>query len=413
MHLLVIGINYAPEMTSVAPFTTGLCEHLVQRGHQVSVITTFPYYPQWRIQDTYRGSLYRRETIKGVDVRRVIHFIPSSPRNLFQRLLHDITFSLNAMFTIPMVRSFDGILCCSPPPFVPLVVWLASRLFDVPFVINLTDLAVDAATSLGIMKDHGMLVLWAHMLEKFNYKRAAGISVLCRGFKENLVRHGVQSEKVSVVPTWADIKNIRPLSRKNHFRQQYDLAENDFVALYTGNLGLKQGLHTVVEAARLGEEKESDTKWILVGDGEERQSLQNTANLYRLSSLHFLPLQSSEIFPNVLASSDVLLLTQRDTVINTVIPSKLLTYMAAGRPIVASVHHESESARRIREAKCGVIVPSEDPASLLNAVQDLRNSPKEAKRLGANGRNYVENNFSKKAVLKQYVRFLNKSINLQ
>ena len=273
MHLLVIGINYIPEQTSVAPFTTGLCEHLVEQGHRVSVITAFPYYPQWRIHDGYRGSLYRRETIKGVDVRRVIHFVPSRPRNLVQRLLHDITFSFNAMMAIPAVGSFDGIYCSNPPPFVPTVAWLASRLRDVPFAIKLTDLASDAATSLGIMKGQGWFARCARTLEKFNFERAAGISVLCSGFMENLIRRGISADKISLVPDWADTESIRPLPHQNIFRQQIGWAETDFIALHAGNMGLKQGLHTVVEAAKHTEASSMDTKWLLVGDGEEKAPL--------------------------------------------------------------------------------------------------------------------------------------------
>ena len=405
MRLLVIGINYFPEMTSVAPFTTGLCEHLVKHGHRISVISAFPYYPQWRVYDKYRGLLYKRESISGVDVRRVIHFVPSKPRNLAQRLFHDISFSLNAMLTIPLVGSFDGIFCSSPPPFLPSVAWLASRTRDVPFAKQVTDLATDAATSLGIMDEQTWLVRRAHALEKFNYARATGISVLCSAFKTNLVRIGVPEDKIYLVPSWVDVESIRPLPRQNIFRRQNVLAERDFIALHAGNMGLKQGLRTVVEAARLNEASYPDTKWLLVGDGEERRHLQGLVAGYNLSALRILPLQPEDVFPYVLAAADVLLLVQKASVIDTVIPSKLLTYMAAGRPIVASVNRHSEVARCIRDGDCGLIVPPEDALSLNDAIRYLRSRPAEAQRLGANGRAYVEDRFAKENVLSLYDRF--------
>src|SRR3990172_9094454 len=279
MRLLVIGINYAPEPTSVAPFTTGLCEHLVEQGHRVSVITAFPYYPQWRTYDGYRGLLYKFEKINGVGLRRVIHFVPSKPKNLVQRLLHDVSFSINALLAIPSVGAFDGIFCSSPPPFVPAVAWLASRLGGVPFAMKLTDLAAEAATSLGMMSGKGSLARWASILERFNYRRAAGISVLSPAFRENLIQIGVSSAKIHLVPDWADTEAIRPLPRDNDFRRRNGLTVNDFVMLHAGNMGLKQGLHTVVEASRLGELSSAgaDTVWLLVGDGEERRSLQELA----------------------------------------------------------------------------------------------------------------------------------------
>jgi len=405
MHLLVIGINYFPEMTSVAPFTTGLCEHLVKHGHRVSVISAFPYYPQWRVHDKYQGLLYKREQINGVDVRRVIHFVPSKPRNLAQRLFHDISFSFNAMLTIPLVGPVDGIFCSSPPPFLPPVAWLASRIRDVPFAMQLTDLAADAGTSLRIMDEQTWLVRWAHALEKFNYARAARISVLCSAFKKNLIRMGVPAEKIYLVPSWADVESIRPLPRQNIFRRENRLAEINFIVLHAGNMGLKQSLRTVVEAARLGEASSPDTIWLLVGDGEERRHLQELVAEYGLSALHVLPLQPANLFPYVLAAADVLLLVQMASITDAVIPSKLLTYMAAGRPIVASVNKHSEAARCIREGDCGLIVPPEDPRSLIDAIKYLRSMPAEAQRLGANGRAYVEERFAKRVVLRLYDSF--------
>lgn len=405
MHLLVIGINYFPEMTSVAPFTTGLCEHLVKHGHRVSVISAFPYYPQWRIYDKYRGLLYKREQINGVDVRRVIHFIPSKPRNLVQRLFHDISFSFNAMMAILLVGSFDGIYCSSPPPFLPPVAWLASRIRHVPFAMKLTDLAAAAATSLRIIDEQAWLVRWAHLLEKFNYVSAAGISVLCPAFKKNLIRMGVPPEKISLVPDWADVESIHPLPRQNIFRRQNGLEEKDYVVLHAGNMGLKQGLRTTVEAARLNDALFPDIKWLLVGDGEERQHLQRLVAEYGLAALRILPLQPKDTFPFVLAAADVLLLVQKASVTDTVIPSKLLTYMAAGRPIVASVNRYSEAAHCVQDGNCGLIVPPEDPRSLIDAIKYLRSKPAEAERLGANGRAYVKERFAKQIVLRQYDRF--------
>jgi colanic acid biosynthesis glycosyl transferase WcaI len=406
MHLLVIGINYTPEQTSVGPFTTGLCEHLAEQGHRVSVMTAFPYYPQWRIHDEYRGMVYKRERINDVDVRRVIHFVPSKPRNLIQRLLHDASFAFNSLLAIPSVGTFDGIFCSCPPPFVPTIAWLASRLRGVPFAMQLTDLATDGALAVGMMKGRGGLAGWARVLENFNYRQAAGISVLCPAFKERLIEQGVPPGKIYLVPTWADVETIRPLPRDNGFRHRNSLDNADFVALHAGNMGLKQGLQTVVEAARVTEASSSGITWMLVGDGEERRRLQESAVRYGLTRLRFLPLQPNDMVPFMLAAADVCLVVQKATVTDMVIPSKLLTYMASGRPIVASVHPGSATAHRIREADCGLIVPPEDPQSLVEAVERLRAVPTDAQRLGSNGRAYVEKHFAKQVVLDLYDQFL-------
>lgn len=119
MRILVLGINYVPEKTSVAPFTTGLCEHLAMLGHRVTVVTAFPYYPEWRVWDGYRGEFYRREWIRGVDVRRVRHFVPRKPSKLFHRLAYDLSFTFAAFIAALFAGKCDLIYCSCPPPSRP------------------------------------------------------------------------------------------------------------------------------------------------------------------------------------------------------------------------------------------------------------------------------------------------------
>lgn len=404
MHILVIGINYWPEQTSVAPFTTGVCEHLVEAGHQVTVVTAFPYYPEWRIRDGYRGRFYSRETIRGVDVRRVLHYVPKKPKSLMERLLHDMTFSLQALIAACGVRGIDAILCSSPPPFTPLVAWIHSRTRRVPYAVKITDLATEAAISTGILAP-GLLARLARSLERFNYRGARSVSVLCRSFKAQLVELGVPADQVFVVPDWADTVRIQPLERQNRFRCEQGFDPSDFVVLHAGNMGLKQKLETVIEAAALTEKSGVPIKWLLVGDGEDREQLQQMARARSLSSVRFLRLLPRETLPWALASADLLILAQRASVTDAVIPSKLLTYMASGRAIVASVNAQSEAARRLNDARCGVIVTPEDPRALTDAVARLRELPGDLDEFGRRARAYVEANFSQAAVLGSYDRF--------
>src|SRR5260370_19742946 len=153
MRILVLGINYAPERTSVAPFTTGLCEHLASRGNDVTVVTAFPYYPEWRVWDGYRGSLYRREFIHGVEVRRVAHFVPAKPSSLLQRLAYDLTFTLAAFIAALFTGKYDLIYCSCPPPTVAFAAYLLGIVKRAPFVMKLTDLASDPPLSTAIMKN--------------------------------------------------------------------------------------------------------------------------------------------------------------------------------------------------------------------------------------------------------------------
>src|SRR5437667_6774983 len=158
MRILIIGINYSPERTSVAPFNTGLSEHLAAQGHNVHVITAFPYYPEWRIWDGYRGKLTSKENLNGVQVRRVIHFVPWKASHLIERLMHDFSFALTALIAGLMSGPCDVIYCSSPPPAAALTAYVLSKVKRVPYTIKLTDIASEAATATQILREGGWAV---------------------------------------------------------------------------------------------------------------------------------------------------------------------------------------------------------------------------------------------------------------
>ena len=405
MRILVIGINYAPERTSVAPFTTGLCEHLAGQGNQVTVVTAFPYYPEWRVWDGYRGSLYRKEIINGVEVRRVAHFVPGKPSSLVQRLVYDLTFTLAAFIAALFTGKCDLIYCSCPPPTVAFAAYLLSIVKKrAPFVMKVTDLASDAALSTGIMKNKAGIRL-ARAFESFTYGKSLAVVCLCQGFIHRLRERGVPAEKLQLIPDWGDTQEIRPQARDASFRQAHDISSSAFLVLHTGNMGKKQDLANVVHAAQLSQ-SDPGLVWLLVGQGEERAVLEREIRQHHLTNIRLLPLQPVDTLSRMYAAADALLVNQRKAVEDAVIPSKLLTYMAAGRAVLAAVSECSETARQVSRANCGVVLPAEDPRALVDAACALRFAPAFSQRLGKNGRAYAEANFTKSSVLQRYDEFL-------
>jgi colanic acid biosynthesis glycosyl transferase WcaI len=403
MRLLVLGINYAPERTSVAPFTTGLCEHLVARGHEVTVVTAFPYYPEWRVWDGYRGHFYRKETQNGVRVLRVWHYVPRRPSRLVERLAHDFSFSVNAFLAGLTTGNCDLIYCACPPPSAALAAYGLSRIKGTPYVIKLTDLASDAAVATGIV-GNGFAIRMARGIERFIYDKATKIACLCRGFIDKLTKIGVPPTKLHLIPDWADTESVRPLSTVSPFRRVCGVLENQFLILHTGNMGKKQDLVNVVRTAELSQ-GDSRLVWMLIGDGEERQQIEKETSRLKLTNIKLLPLQPAQLLQQMYSAADVLLLNQKATVEDSVIPSKLLTYMAAGRPVIAAVSERSEAARHICTAHSGIIVRPEDPSAILYAALRLRQDPKLRRELGANGRRYALKHFTKSKVLHDYQVF--------
>ena len=198
-----------------------------------------------------------------------------------------------------------------------------------------------------------------------------------------------------------DTDVIRPLERDNAFRQQQELRPEDFVVLYSGNLGVKQGLETLVEAADL---LRGDPRivFFIVGEGMRKADLEADVARRRLNNVRFLPPQPMDAFSQVLSAADVLVLIQKGDIVDIVMPSKLLTYMAAGRPVVAAVNPKSEAGRYVRKADCGLVVPPEDPEALAKAIRSLSADPQSVTRLGVNARAFAEQHFSKTVVLRKY-----------
>ena len=400
MRVLVFGTNYVPERTGMAPFTTGICEHFLEQGHDVQVLTTFPYYPEWRVWDGYRGKLTQKEEIKGVPVRRVWHFVPRRASSLLQRLLHDVTFAISVFFAALFSRKYDVICSVCPPPTLALTAFLLSLLRREPYVILLTDLASDAALATGIMRE-GFAVRTARALEKFLYRRAAAVVCICEGFVQKLTARGVQPESLVLIPLWGDTRTVHPIENPTRFRQANQFSPEQFLVMYTGNIGKKQDLMKVVEAAELSADV-SNLMWVLVGEGEERSLIEEAVRQRGLTNIRMLPLQPVATIAEMYAAADVLLLHQKGAVVDSVIPSKLLTYMAAGRPVLAAVSDQSETARYVDRANCGLIIHPESPGALVESATSLRSNPALRATLGANGRSHVEQFFARDKVLQAY-----------
>ena len=408
MNVLVMGINYAPESTGFAPHTTALCEYLAGRGNRVTVITGFPFAPQWARWPSYRRKFIAREFLDNVEILRVTHFIPRRPRQMIQRIVMEGTFCL-ALALVLLARPFarwDVILYVGAQPSIAMMARLIARLNGVPYLVKITDLAAQAAADVGIVKSAWLNRALA-AFEYAAYSRASGAIVLCGAFQEALVARGYPPDRIRIIRDSVDLELIRPLTNGGAFRHAIQLSPDDFVVLYSGSMGLKQGLPNAVEAARLLREECMAVKWVLVGDGELRPEVERRIADHGLEQqVRLLPLQPEEQMSAMFSSADVLLLNQVSTIKDTVIPSKLLTYMAAGRPVLAAVNSASQAALLLREAGGGMIVTPEDPATLAAAVRSLQADREKLRTMGQRNRQYAEEHFDRKKILAAQEAFL-------
>ena len=404
MRVLLIGLNYTPESTSIGPYTADLAKHLQNVGHEVFVSTGFPTAPQWKVWDGYQGRYRMRETIDGVPVQRTWLYVPQKPRKALQRILFDCSFALSA-FLGNLFTRVDLVVVISPPLQAGLTGWLIGMLNGAPCFFHIKDLVPDAAIAVGAMHEGTWPVRVAHALERFVYRRMAGIGVITPGFATNLERKGVPAAKIALLPDYIDPEFVQPGRHDNEFRAANAIPRDAFIAMYSGSVALKQGLKTFVEtAAQLREHP--DILFYLIGEGPYLGELKGLSQSLGLSNLRFLPLQPRAAMPLQLAAADALVVTQTKAVTDIVFPGKLLYYMAAGRPILAAVSSRSETGSFISSHKVGLVSPPEDAPSLAASILRLKENPEFTAELGSNGRNTCLQMFDRSKVLARFTAHL-------
>jgi colanic acid biosynthesis glycosyl transferase WcaI len=394
VRALIVGSSYAPEETGIAPYTSGLAEHLAGRGHQVVVVTAMPSYPQWRVHADYRGRWRVRELRGGVEVRRVRAYV-SCRQSLLRRGLHEASFLLGAVAALAMPRP-DVVVGVVPALSGGVVARVAARRFQVPYGLIFQDLTGPAANQSGVgngARAAGPIAA----AEGWTARGASAIGIVAEGFRRYLVSLGVEAGRIRRVRNWTHVEEPR-LGRAT-VRQRLDLPRDAMICLHAGNMGLKQGLSNVVECARLAVQADPRLLFLLMGDGSQRPALVDLAQRYRLPNLRFLPIQPAKLFSSVLAAADVLLVNQRAAVTNMSLPGKLTSYFASGRPVVAAVSPDSETAAEIRDSGAGVLAAPDQPGALLEAVGQLIADPARQKALGTAGREYARTTLSRKQAL--------------
>lgn len=389
---LILGLNFAPEPTGNAPYTTSLSAGLVARGFPVAVQTAHPHYPEWHIRDGY-GGWTRHEDLNGVPLTRRRHYIPRRPRGL-RRLLSELSFGLRLL--VARWGRRDVTIAVSPALFST---WLASlRRGRAPFVVWVQDLY-----ALGLAEtDEGGTVAArvTRWVERWTLRSADRIVVVHDRFREYVVREfGIDESKVTVIRNWTHLPASAPIDRVAA-RSARSWGPDQVIALHAGNMGVKQGLENVIAAARLADARGARVRFVMLGGGGERPRLGELAR--GVESIEFIDTLPDAEFRAALAAADVLLVNEKQGVANMAVPSKLTSYFDAARPVVAATDPGGITAAEIKASGGGLIVNAADPAALLAAVIGLGADHAQADALGRSGRRYREDLLGERRALDRW-----------
>ena len=401
MKILFYGINFSPELTGIGKYTGEMAQWFAEQGHEVRVITAPPYYPAWKISENYKNS-YITEQWNGVSVYRTPLWVPAQPSGL-KRLIHLVSF---ALFSLPtLIKQWawkpDVVWVVEPPLMCAPAAVAFAKLNGAKSWLHVQDYEVNAAFDMGLVKAN-WLRGFVERCERWLMRCFDCVSSIS-GQMLKLAQHkGVDAEKIISFPNWVDISAIQPLDGVSPYRQELNIAEHKVVALYSGNMGGKQGLEILAEVAQILEQQNFENiQFVFCGNGAGRADLE--AGCATLKNVLFLDLQPLERLSELLGLADIHLLPQRADAADLVMPSKLTGMLASGKSVIATATADTELGRVIQhDAQCGLIVEPENANQLAEAIVQLAQDKDRQKIYGENGRRYAEQTLSKEQILKNF-----------
>ena len=402
MNILYVSQYYPPEMGAPAARVSELAQHWSATGHKVTVLTGFPNHPTGVLDPGYRKRFHRlvwREKLQGVNVFRTWLW-PLPNRKSAERILNYSSFFFSACVAGSFVERPDVVIATSPQLLVGLAGWWIARMKRVPLVFEVRDLWPESLLAVGVGSKNSVLNRSLGAIAGFLYRNSGHIVVVTSAVKEHLINQwGVPATRISVVENGVETDLFAPAAG-NQAARELNLT-GKFVVSYVGTLGMAHGLGTIVDsAAQLGDEI-PEVVFLLVGEGAERKHLLDLVREKGLGNVRFLSQQDREKIPAIISASDVcLVLLRKSDLFKTGVPTKMLEFMSCGRPVILGV--DGQARTLLEEADAGLYVEPEDSRSLTDAIRQLHKDPELRQKLGANGRQFILKNLSRKKTSELY-----------
>jgi glycosyltransferase involved in cell wall biosynthesis len=389
MHILLLNEYYPPDTSATAKMAVQVAETLAER-HQVTVLAGRPSYDP---DEFYPYSFLRRDTHNKVVVERVGS--TAYPRKeMRKRVSNYLSYLALAVPRALAVRA-DIVLAMTDPPVAGIAGAFVAEMTRRPFVYNIRDLYPDMAIGGDIVKQNPWVERW-EKLHRRALRKATRVIVLGEDMRDRILSKGVSPERVVVVRDGATFP--RSVPQPDDSVVEEIRCGFPFVAVHAGNLGFYGSWTTLLKAAEIL--RNENAAFVFIGDGANRSALQ--AHASALPNVRFLPFRPASEVPQVMAAGDVHIVTVRRGLEGVVVPSKLYSILAAGRPILAVASSRSDVARIVSESACGLVADPDDPEAVAAAVCELRGDTARLTEMGRQARVAAE----KYARVKELQRFL-------
>ena len=389
MHLLFVTHYFHPEVGAPQTRILEAARLLHKRGHRVTVLTGFPNYPDGIVQEPYRGKLLQTEMVDGIRVIRS-WVLPAPNRGFSRRIANHATSAISALLGSVKVGRVDVVIGETPPLFTAVASVLIAKSRRAPLLLNVADLWPESAVQLGVLRNPRAIQA-AELLERFSYRHSATITVPTAGMVRILTEQGEPEGKVVHLPNAVDTDRFTPPTAASP-----ELTK----VLYSGTVGLAQGVGTLLDAAEILRAAGEPFSFRIVGDGAEREQLAASALERGLDHVSFSGRLPGVEIPGIIAASDIAVMSLKDVpLFEDAVPTKLLEYMAAGKPVVAAA--AGNAARLVENAACGASCAPESPQALADALRRIASDPAAAFTMGQAGRSYAEDHVSRRAFVAQ------------
>ena len=402
MNIVLVSQWFPPEQAPIGYMMRELAGALAARGHDVTVITGFPNHPGGVVFGGYKKQWLLNEMDDRFAVKRVWSFTRRNPGKS-SRILGFLSFTISSALALLAQSRVDLIFAVFQPLSIGITLPLLAKLKGAKLILNVQDLHPDVPIELGLIRNPVLIGL-LRGVERLGYRTADGLAVICEAFEKHCIAKG-PPKAVAIIPNWIDADEVRPGKRQNDFRSEMGISEENIVVLYAGTIGMVSGAEVVLRSAVQIQREQPKIRFVFVGEGPALPELKEEVARLGLCNVLFAPFQPRERLSEVQAMADISLVTLRQGKGRTSVPSKVLGYMAAARPVIAAVDGDSETALLIGRSRCGTQVQPGDAVALAKAISTFAANGELRCQLGSNGRQYLEEHYKKETVTDQYVRF--------
>ncbi|WP_435234240.1 WcaI family glycosyltransferase [Psychromonas sp. PT13] len=408
MYFILHSLNYSPELTGIGKYNGEMAVGLVERDVKVSAFLAPPYYPEWKIHDGFQKFTYHKSIVDGVKIIRCPLYVPKKVTTI-KRIIHLSSFAFSsglALFS-KMFKKPDIIMLVQPTLFCAPFTLLFAKLTGAKAIMHIQDYEVDALFGLGMMGE-GRVAKIVKYFEKWLLSRFDAVSTISYSMIENAKDKGFNPEKIILFPNWSDTEFVTPHTCGSSIREEWGFDAKDIIVLYAGNIGNKQGLEMVVEAAKQYTQQQN-IKFVFVGTGAYVDTLKSMAESSGLLNVYFKPLQPWAKVPAMLAAADIHLVIQRKGAADAVLPSKLTNILSVGgHALVTAEDHTELGKTAVKHPGIFTCVEPENVTSFVNGLNSLLDQVGRSYNVVA--RDFAEKYLSKDKVIDKFLTDLNELV---